>query len=406
MSALVYFSFSGAIPAAFWGLIAIAAALVHLPVRLSPLIAFQGAYPILFFLVYNFGHPAAWIAAIFFEAYSIRRDHPKSETGLAFFAAARMAAICAYLAWAGAGARDLTEFASYPVHLFSALGLIAFISIFNWLSIAVFGVHKPARYIGTTGISYDVARYGLISLFTLLLASAWEVSAATESPLAFWAVAGFIVSIQTMLASWQESEERTKLIKRKLVSLIDWRDRYAGSRSAEHRDLCVAAARFMKWSPREIDTVNSAALLHDVGKISIPDAILQKQTKLTAEEFETVKKHVAFGASELSEIPGFESAAAAILEHHERWDGGGYPAGKKAGEISKAGRLLAIGDSFISMVSSRPFRPGLARDKAIAAIEAELGRQFAPDVGGEFLSFMREGGEPLDHLIFFPVRPA
>ena len=406
LTLLVFNSFVSEITPVFWSVVLVAIILVHVPVRLSPIIAFQGMYPLLFFLVYSTGHPVAWVAAIVLEVNAAWRDHPRHDFKHLFFAAARMAAICAYLEWAGAATRDLNEFASYPVHFYAAAGLVVFISLFNWVSLAIFRAHKLSRYIATTGISYDLGRYGILALFMLILSATWEVAEATNSYLPFWVTVGLTVAIQLVMASWQESEERTKLIKRALVNLIDWRDRYAGSRSAAQRELCVGFARFLKWSPRRIDAVNSAALLHEVGKVSIPDAILHKQEKLTAEEFEIVKKHVEFRAGELEKVPGYKEVALAVLDHHERWDGKGYPAGKKEGEISTAGQPLMLCDSFVSMTSARPFRPGMSRENALSAIEKDLGTQYSPQIGAEFLKFMRSGGEPLDHLIFFPVRPS
>jgi len=405
IAALFYLSTIRLLDSHFFIVLGIAVVLAHLPVRLSPLIAFQSAYVLIFFLVYVFGHPIAWAAAILLDMYMIFRDSPARDWRLILFSGARVSLYCVYLLYMGQNYIEMGLGANVIGHLIVFLGLVALISLFNWLSLLVFRTYRLGTYVLTNGLSYDLVRYSMLALFTLLLVITWETSLQTGIYSSFWVIMSLIVAIQILMFAWQASEERTRKIKRMLVGLIDWRDRYADSRSLHNRDLCVNFTRFLKWSPRLVETVNTAALLHDIGKIIVSDSILHKQERLTSTEFDIVKRHVEFAASELEAMSGFKDVARAIRDHHERWDGMGYPAGKKGDEIDIVGRLLMIGDSFMAMVKSRPFRPGMPRDKVLSIIEAELGTQFAPVIGNQFLMFMREGTEPLDYLIFYPARP-
>lgn len=389
----------------FFSLMAISLILAHLPVRLSPLIAFQGAYVHLFFLVYFYAHPAAWILAIIFDMYMMWHDVSRRDFRYVLYSGARMAAICAYLIYAKMLFVESGIASDIVGHLIVVIGLALFISVLNWIGLLAFGTYRLGRYIIASGLTYDLVRYLFLGLFTLLLVVMWDLSLEGGNYLPFWVTAALTVAIQILMYAWQSSEEVTRNIKRMLVGLIDWRDRYADSRSIENRELCVNFARFLKWQPKHVEIVNSAALLHDIGKVIVSDSVLHKQERLTSAEFDIVKKHVEFAAVEIDTIPGFKKVANAVRDHHERWDGKGYPSGKKGEEISIIGRLLSLSDSFMAMVKSRPFRPGMARDRVLDVIEAELGTQFAPEIGKEFLKFMKEGAEPLDYLIFYPARP-
>jgi HD-GYP domain-containing protein (c-di-GMP phosphodiesterase class II) len=128
-----------------------------------------------------------------------------------------------------------------------------------------------------------------------------------------------------------------------------------------------------------------AALLHDIGKIGIADAILNKPAKLTAEEYEVMKKHPEFGWAVLRQVPGMERASLMILHHHENFDGTGYPGGLKGEEIPMGSRIVAVIDAFDAMVSTRPYRQGMPIEEAVRRLVAASGTQFDPRVVNSFL---------------------
>ena len=137
----------------------------------------------------------------------------------------------------------------------------------------------------------------------------------------------------------------------------------------------------------ELQNLEVAALLHDIGKVGIPDSILKKPGKLDEEEYALMKKHPEYGWAVLRMLPGFERAALDILHHHESFDGRGYPAGLKETEIPIVSRIVTVIDAFDAMVSSRPYRKGLPHEEAVRRLIQCSGTQFDPVVVQSFLSF-------------------
>jgi HD-GYP domain-containing protein (c-di-GMP phosphodiesterase class II) len=139
-----------------------------------------------------------------------------------------------------------------------------------------------------------------------------------------------------------------------------------------------------------LQNLEVAALLHDIGKVGIPDAILRKPGKLEADEYTLMKKHPEYGWAVLRMLPGFERAALDILHHHESFDGKGYPAGLKETEVPIVSRIVSVIDAFDAMVSSRPYRKGLPFEEAVRRLILASGTQFDPVVVQCFLSFAQE----------------
>ncbi|GAH91361.1 unnamed protein product, partial [marine sediment metagenome] len=133
------------------------------------------------------------------------------------------------------------------------------------------------------------------------------------------------------------------------------------------------------------------ALLHDIGKIGIPDKILSKRGKLTTEEWEAIKSHPKLGANIIGNVPSLVSCLPAVLYHHERWDGTGYPEGLKGETIPLDARILAIADAFAAMISARPYRDALCDEKVIKQLRQGAGKQFAPQLVEVFISLVEAG---------------
>jgi HD-GYP domain-containing protein (c-di-GMP phosphodiesterase class II) len=128
------------------------------------------------------------------------------------------------------------------------------------------------------------------------------------------------------------------------------------------------------------------AVVHDVGKILIPGEVLHKKGALDEEEWEAVRRHPLEGARMLLEVSAPAGVCRVVGEHHERWDGQGYPAGLRGGEIDFNARVVAVADAFDAMTSVRPYRPAARREAALAELERCAGTQFDPEV---VLSFLR-----------------
>lgn len=171
-----------------------------------------------------------------------------------------------------------------------------------------------------------------------------------------------------------------------LTSALDFRDNETGG----HSDRVVAYMELlleqMNVDGAELATLRRGALLHDVGKIGVPDNILRKPTALSESEWGVMKRHPEFGARIIAGIPFLEEVARIVRHHHERWDGMGYPDGLKAERIPLGARIFAVGDSFDAMTSDRPYRRALLIEAAREEIRRCAGSQFDPAVVTAFLS--------------------
>ena len=170
-----------------------------------------------------------------------------------------------------------------------------------------------------------------------------------------------------------------------LVTAVDNKDRYTQNHSEDVLAYSLQIARQLDLDEETQHTIAVAALLHDVGKIGVPDAILRKPGRLTDAEFSAVKQHAAMGAAIVSAVPGLESILDIVRHHHERWDGAGYPAGLAGEEIPFLARLMAVADAFSAMTTDRPYRLGMPCEKARAILRAGAGTQWDSAMVDAFL---------------------
>lgn len=173
---------------------------------------------------------------------------------------------------------------------------------------------------------------------------------------------------------------------RALTAAIDAKDRYTCGHSERVAHLAASLARRLGMSDEEVERVHIAGLLHDVGKIGVPEAILTFPGRLNDEQFAAIREHPGIGHHILRDIRQLDDAKPGVLSHHERWDGRGYPRGLAGEDIPLLGRILALADTFDAMSSSRSYRPALAREKVLAEIERCAGSQFDPSLAPVFLS--------------------
>jgi len=176
-----------------------------------------------------------------------------------------------------------------------------------------------------------------------------------------------------------------------LVSTVEARDRYTYGHSRKVNTYAVALAEAIGLSPDEVSMLNTAALLHDIGKIGIPDEVLNKKGRLSKEDWEQIKAHPRLGANIVSNIPNLVPCISSILHHHERWDGGGYPEGLKGEEIPLEARILAIADSFEAMTSARPYRLALSLEEVVKELRQGAGSQFDPKLVEVFIGIIEAG---------------
>jgi len=176
-----------------------------------------------------------------------------------------------------------------------------------------------------------------------------------------------------------------------LVSTVEAKDPYTYGHSRKVNTYAVALAETIGLSPEEVSRVSTAALLHDIGKIGVPDKVLNKKGKLNREDWEAIKSHPKLGATIVGNVPNLVPCVSSILHHHERWDGSGYPEGLKGEEISIEARILAIADSFEAMSSARPYRPALCAEKVLKELRGGAGSQFDPELVKVFIDLIKAG---------------
>jgi HD-GYP domain-containing protein (c-di-GMP phosphodiesterase class II) len=202
--------------------------------------------------------------------------------------------------------------------------------------------------------------------------------------------------------SWSPENIKVKELQTQLLAvrtsvicamnqLLDLKDLNTGVHSTRLAEWAVRIGRDLGLDDDCLRDLEAAAILHDIGKIGVPDAILRKPAKLTEEEYATIKKHPEYGWAVLRAVPGFERVSLFVLHHHEAFDGKGYPAGLRGEEIPIGSRIVAVMDSFDAMVSSRPYRKGLPLDEAIRRLEADTGKQFDPIVTPKFIAMAKSG---------------
>jgi diguanylate cyclase (GGDEF)-like protein/putative nucleotidyltransferase with HDIG domain len=164
-----------------------------------------------------------------------------------------------------------------------------------------------------------------------------------------------------------------------LVTVVDNKDRYTRHHSEEVTNIALSIASTLGLSEQSQRVLRVAGLLHDIGKIGVPDRILRKPGSLTDEEYAVIKQHSVLGDAIIAAVPDLDEIRAVVLSHHERYDGRGYPNGAKGDKIPLMARILAVADAYSAMVTDRPYRKALSNEEAIAELVAGRGSQFDPD---------------------------
>lgn len=169
-----------------------------------------------------------------------------------------------------------------------------------------------------------------------------------------------------------------------LANALDARDPYTAGHSHRVSQMSRAVARAMELPPEIVERVRVGALLHDIGKIGIPDSLLRKPGRLTAEEFAIVCEHPVIGRRILEGVHGFSPYLPAVELHHENWDGTGYPRGQSGETTPVDARIIHVADAYDAMTTDRPYRIGMTHEEALRALAANAGTQFDPEVVRRF----------------------
>ena len=296
----------------------------------------------------------------------------------------------------GEGARTLFYLSAFVI-CGGATGLVF------WGVIQRFGVSGWVLSVSgiLAGLLYHVLNWSLFFLFISLgLVYLYRASGPPVFALFLLPVVGLVWAFR----SFSHERDLSRRLERfslemaaGMITALDLKDNYTAQHSAAVAQYSFDIARAMKLSPRECNLAHLAGLLHDLGKISVPDDVLNCPTKLDADQWDLVRGHSIAGQKILGNMNEFEELATIVLYHHERYDGGGYPNRICGEDIPLLSRIVSVADCYSAMISDRPYRSRLPWETARQEITEQSGRQFDPKVAGMFLEVLETHDDHYRH---------
>ena len=216
-----------------------------------------------------------------------------------------------------------------------------------------------------------------------------------EEAALFSMVSGTIAGLAGRLAADEQVVQAREAALRALGLALEARDGETQGHTDRVTALALRMGAALSWDPARLQALRWGAYLHDIGKIAVPDAVLLKPGQLTGEEWTVMRSHVEAGlrfASALGFLP--PAALDVVADHHERWNGQGYPAGKVGAAISLEGRIFALCDVYDALTSPRPYKAAWTMEAALAEIAAQAGQHFDPELAQVFVGLMASHGQP------------
>jgi len=221
------------------------------------------------------------------------------------------------------------------------------------------------------------------SLTSLSMAPLGALIAVIYINIGFWGLVLFLLPLIIARHSFQSYIDMREAFLGTIKSLslaIDAKDPYTKGHSSRVADYVVLLARELKWPEDKVEFLHYISMIHDVGKVTVPEHILKKDTGLTKEEYDIMKQHSRAGADIIKDVNYFAQGSDIIKYHHERWDGRGYPESLRGEEIPEEARILAVADAFDAMTSNRPYRKAMSPKDALKELHYCSGSQFDPRI--------------------------
>lgn len=266
------------------------------------------------------------------------------------------------------------------VAIVTILAIFYFVNVFTLNGYLAVANRRPFTYIWLTQDAEFLLPYVSLQVVGMLFAALWGTAPAAIPFLVVPAVTTYL-AFETI----KRLQGQTQDAMIAMADAIDARDPYTAEHSKRVTDLAVRVAEVYGLRAQEIDRVELAARVHDLGKIGISDAILNKPGKLEDHEWDLMKAHPVIGEQLLGPYRQFRHESTIVRYHHERWDGRGYPDGIKGNDIPIGSRIIAVADAFDAMTSDRPYRKALPDDVAVDEIRKGALTQFDPQVVASFL---------------------
>ncbi|MCF7876344.1 HD domain-containing protein [Candidatus Bipolaricaulota bacterium] len=230
-----------------------------------------------------------------------------------------------------------------------------------------------------------------VEYFSLAVLSVLIAITYVTSPWAVFLVVALLLLVNASLKNYVNLRKQAKNTFEKIMDLLSKRDPYTHKHSESVGDLTEAIADEMRIPPDQKEDIVSAARVHDIGKLGIPDSVLLKQGELTEEEWETMKEHPVLGADILSGLAIYEDSVDVVRYEHERWDGSGYPEGLEKEDIPLGSRIVAVADVWNALRTKRPYRGPMSEEEAKEEIEEMSGVKLDPEVVDILLEVVEEG---------------
>lgn len=255
-------------------------------------------------------------------------------------------------------------------------------------------VYTPLRFPGSSDVqgAFEVYQdYSGVEALASKMGRAINIGVGVMLAFVYLSTVGLVKRGSDTIKRRQDERERTFRGTLQALGLaLDARDSETGGHSTRVADLAIAVGREMGLSRSELDRLEKAALLHDVGKIGVPDAILRKPSSLTEDEWAEMRRHPAIGKNIIKGIPFLEDVAEIVYSHHEQFDGSGYPRGLKGNEIPLGARIFSVVDAYDAMTSDRPYRKAGSPVAAVQEIITHSGSQFDSEVVDVFLRVLEQ----------------
>jgi putative nucleotidyltransferase with HDIG domain len=250
------------------------------------------------------------------------------------------------------------------------------------VSVVIVYIFEVFRLVQWTQDMRYVASFGDLIIILIILSVGSGV---------FWVVMNIIeLSVNRIISSERQVKDAYDLTLEGWARALEMRDKETEGHSRRVTDLTLRIGRNMGFTEEDLFHLRRGALLHDIGKMAIPDSILNKPGELTEEEWEVIRQHPLHAYEMLKDIDFLEPAIDIPLHHHEQWDGKGYPHGLAGAEIPLAARIFAVVDNWDALLSERPYRPAWTQDEVVSYINEEVGKKFDPDVVRIFFSVIEE----------------
>jgi HD-GYP domain-containing protein (c-di-GMP phosphodiesterase class II) len=289
------------------------------------------------------------------------------------------------------------------------------LAIVDWVILGVLSCVHWRRW----RLGHDQVQYALVLAAAMSAAALLSLRVGEMWHLSWWDYHGFLLggfgaavyavwirytraaAADDVLTATFERDPMTHIVNgypealKALVNAVEVKDRYTHGHSQRTAEVAVALGLRLGLSEDTLRAVARGGHLHDVGKIAIPDHILNKPGPLTPEERAVIETHPRVGHELVSPVPALEEVLPAVLHHHERWDGGGYPDGLKETEIPLIARVVAVADVWDALTSDRSYRPGMEPRTALSHIVAGRGTHFEPRVVGAMVALAADWGYTL-----------